>query len=67
MDGEVVEEANGGGRWCAHTPCAPNTHCGVRGGYDRNHLHATPVVLRNTVVCTYLNGAAYPRDGPGCT
>ena len=57
VDGEVVEEANGGGRWCAHTPCAPNTHCGVRGGYDRNHLHATPVVLRNTVVCTYPEGS----------
>ena len=43
------EEANGGGRWCAHTPCAPNTHCGVRGGYGRNHLHAITVVFRNTV------------------
>ena len=57
VDGEVVSEANGGGRWCAHTPCAPNTHCGVRGGYDRNHLHATPVVLRNTGVCTYPEGS----------
>ena len=60
VDGEVVEEAKGGGRWCAHTPCAPNTHCGVRGGYDRNHLHATPVVLRNTVVCTYPEGSRAP-------
>ena len=40
VDGEVVEEAKGGWRWCAHTPCAPNTHCGVRGGGDLTNLHA---------------------------
>ena len=34
-DGEVVEEANGGGRWCAHTPCCPEHHGGVRGGHGR--------------------------------
>ena len=47
VDGEVVEEAKGGGRWCAHTPCAPNTHCGVRGGYGLT-TSTQSAVLKNT-------------------
>ena len=47
VDGEVVEEAKGGGRWCAHTPCAPNTHCGVWGGYGLT-TSTQSAVLKNT-------------------
>ena len=43
----AAEEAKGGGRWCAHTPCAPNTHCGVRGGYGLT-TSTQSAVLKNT-------------------
>ena len=40
VDGEVVEEANGGGRWCAHTPCCPKHPLWCSGGVWPHNLHA---------------------------
>ena len=63
-EGEVVEEANGGGRWCAHTPCAPNTHCGVRGGYGPQPPPRNPGGVEKHR-CVYLPRRVTGTEGLG--
>ena len=56
VDGEVVEEANGGERRCAHTPCCPKHPLWCWGGYGLT-TSTQSAVIKNT--------GAYPERAEG--
>ena len=49
-----MEEANGGGRWCAHTPCCPKHPLRCSGGVWAATTSTQPPVFRNTGGCAYV-------------